>query len=1010
MTGPVMRLPEGGRIDRSSPLSIRFNGRSLRAYPGDTLASALLANGVHLVSRSFKYHRPRGILSAGAEEPNALVQVGEGRARTDPNLRATQVAVYDGLVAASQNAWPSVGADIGVINDLVSPLIPSGFYYKTFMGPGKAWMQYEKVIRSAAGLGRCPSEPDPDHYDQRWAHCDVLVIGGGPAGLCAALAAGRAGARVILVDEQEELGGCVLSEPETTRFGDAPATTRVAETVQALAEMPEVTVLPRTLAFGYYTQNLVGLLERVTDHIAPGRVGDGVPRQRLWKVRAREVVLATGAIERHLAFPDNDRPGIMLAGAVRTYLNRFAVKAGDTAVVFTNNDTAYRTAFDLRRAGVGVSAIVDTRPAGAGDWARHTAADHGIAVLNGYTIVGTAGRNHVRQARAMRLSPDGRSVQPGMETVLDCDLLAMSGGWNPTVHLFSQARGKLRFDEALGSFVPALAPTGQAVRCVGGCSGSLGLGAAMADGLKAGADAARAAGFDSIAPVAPPVAEPDPAPIRLIWSLPSDRPDKPSKTFVDYQNDVTAKDLKLAIREGYSSVELVKRYTTTGMGTDQGKIGNVTALGIVADAVGATIPEIGATTYRPPYTPVTFGAIAGRGVKALYDPIRRTPMHACHEALGAVFENVGQWKRAWYYPKAGEDMHAAVNREVAAARQKLGVMDASTLGKIDIQGPDAAEFLNRIYTNAWHTLKIGRCRYGLMLGEDGMVMDDGVTSRLSETHFHMTTTTGGAAAVMAWLENWLQTEWPDLKVFLTSVTEQWAVASVCGPASREILAALGTDIDLSADAFPHMSVREGQVAGVPARVFRISFTGELGFEINVPAAYGAALWDAVMAAGAPHGITPYGTEAMHVLRAEKGFIIVGQDTDGTVTPIDLGMDWIVSKKKDFLGRRSLARSDSVRPDRKMLVGLLTQDPDVVLDEGAQIIASRDIPAPPVPMLGHVTSSYFSPSLGRSIALALVKAGRSRQGETLFVAGEDGTIPVTVSSPVFFDTEGARLHA
>ena len=1009
MTGPVMRLHEGGRIDRTRRLGFSFNGRKLHGYAGDTLASALLANGVHLVGRSFKYHRPRGILSAGVEEPSALIQLGDAADRTDPNMRATQVELFEGLSARSQNAWPVVEADVGVINDVLSPFFPAGFYYKTFMGPGKAWMQYERVIRSAAGLGRSPSEPDPDIYDQKWMTVDVLVVGGGAAGLAAARAAGQAGARVMLVDEQAELGGWLLSESPDRLIDGQPAADWLRETVAAVQSMPEVTVLPRTTAFGYYTQNFVGALERVSDHLPPGSARPGVPRQRLWKIRAREVVLAAGAIERHLAFPDNDRPGIMLAGAGRAYLGRYAVKVGDRVLVFANNDSAYQSASALAAANVQVMGVVDTRPApGAGAMA--AMADAGIPVWSGHTVVGTRGRSQVREARAMRLTPDGKSVVPGAEVVVACDALLMSGGWTPSTHLFSHARGTVRFDDEIGAFVPDRAPSAQAVQVVGAANGVFSLGGALSEGGLAGARAARQAGFDGPDPVAPAVDDPAEAPARHLWLLPSAQSDKPGRVFVDYQNDVAAKDLKLALREGYVSVEHVKRYTTTGMGTDQGKIGNVTALGIVADTLNLSIPSIGATTYRPPYSPVTFGAIAGRTVGSLYDPIRRTPMHVWHQANGAAFENVGQWKRAWYYPRAGEEMHDAVNREVKAAREALGIFDGSTLGKIDIQGPDAAEFLNRVYTNAWLKLGVGRCRYGLMLGEDGMVMDDGVTSRLGDNHFHMTTTTGGAAAVMAWLENWLQTEWPELKVYLTSVTEQWAVISLCGQKARDVLDGLVEGIDLSAEAFPHMSVRAGRICGVPLRLFRISFTGELGFEINVPASHGLDVWQAVMKAGEAHGITPYGTETMHVLRAEKGFIIVGQETDGTVTPQDLGMDWIVSKKKDFIGRRSLSRSDTAREGRKQLVGLLTQDPAVLLEEGAHLIGTDTISAPPVPMLGHVTSSYHSPNVGRSIALAMLKDGRNRMGQTLYVAMPDNrTIPVSVVKPVFFDPEGTRQN-
>ncbi|MEE8270779.1 MAG: sarcosine oxidase subunit alpha family protein, partial [Alphaproteobacteria bacterium] len=873
MTAQPFRADTGGRIDRSSPLGFTFNGKRYRGYAGDTLAAALLANGVHLVGRSFKYHRPRGIVSAGAEEPNALVQLDAGGGRSDPNMRATQVELYDGLAAASQNCWPSVERDVGAVSDLMSPLFPAGFYYKTFMWPAGLWMTYERVIRRAAGLGVAPRDPDPDRYDHMYAQCDVLVAGGGPAGLAAALAAGRSGARVILADEQADLGGALLAEPaDGDTIGRRPAEAWAAAARGELAGMAEVRLLPRTTVLGYYHGNFLAMLERVTDHLPPDTAAAGVPRQRLWKVRAQRVVLATGAIERPLVFADNDRPGIMLAGAARTYLNRYGVRPGSRAVVVTNNDSAYRTALDLHAAGVAVPAVIDLRPRTEGDLPNRVRAA-GIAIEAGYAVVATDGRKRVDRVRARQLSPDGTAIAGGPESAIDCDLLCVSGGWNPTVHLFSQSRGTVRFDPAIASFVPGR--SFQPERSAGACNGTFALAGCLAEGFAAGAEAARQAGFKARKPRTPAVVEATEAAPRPLWLVPTDRPAGRVKAFVDQQNDVTAQDLALALREGYRSVEHVKRYTTTGMGTDQGKTGNVNALGIIADAIGATVPEVGATTFRPPYTPTTFGAIAGRGVREMYAAVRTTPMHTWHQANGAVFENVGQWKRPWYYPQGDESMADAVAREVKAARSGVGVLDATTLGKIDIQGRDSAELLDRIYTNAWSKLGVGRCRYGLMLGEDGMVMDDGVTTRLGENHFHMTTTTGGAARVMAWLEEWLQTEWPELQVRLTTVTEQWAVLSLAGPDTRRLLATLCDDIDLDGAAFPHMAMREGHVVGAPARVFRISFTGELSYEVNVPASYGLAVWQAVVDAGRSYDLTPYGTEAMHVLRAEKGFVIVG---------------------------------------------------------------------------------------------------------------------------------------
>jgi sarcosine oxidase subunit alpha len=1001
----MTRLAGGGRIDRARALSFTFDGKSYRGFAGDTLASALLANGVHLVGRSFKYHRPRGIMTAGAEEPSALIQLERPGGRTDPNLRATEIELYDGLAAESQNRWPSLGFDVGAANDLLSPFLPAGFYYKTFLWPASWWSKvYEPFIRRAAGLGRSPTRPDPDRYLHRHAHCDVLVVGAGPAGLMAALAAGRAGARVILVEREAELGGSLLSESGALadfdgREGDAWLQAVAAE----LAAMPEVTVLRRTNAFGYLDHNYLVLHERVTDHLPlpPAKQ----PRQRLWRVRAKQVVLCTGAIERPLVFHGNDRPGVMLAGAARTYLNRFAVLPGSRAVVFTNNDSAYAAALDLARAGVAIEAIVDLRPRPDG-LLPAAAAAAGLPIRRGAAVVGTDGRLRVSRAWVSPMLPDGARA-PGEPLALRCDCLLVSGGWNPTVHLFSQSRGRLRFDEAAAAFVPS--QSFQPERSAGAAKGSLLLADCLTEGASAGAAAAADAGHAGVAPTPPAVREPVQAPLLPTWAVPSHVPQARAKAFVDFQNDVTAKDLGLAVREGFQSIEHVKRYTTTGMGTDQGKTSNVNALAIVADKRGIPIEAVGTTTFRMPYTPVTFGALAGPHGGELFDPIRRTPSHDWATAQGAVFEDVGNWKRARYFPRRGEDMHAAVLRECRAVREGVGLFDASTLGKIDLQGKDSAEFLNRIYSNAWMKLEVGRCRYGLMLRDDGMVFDDGVTARLGPGHFHMTTTTGGAARVLAWLEEWLQTEWPHLEVYCTSVTEQWAAMAVVGPKAREVLRAASTDIHLANESLPHLAFATGTVAGIPARLFRISFSGEIAYEVNVPWGYGAALWEALWAAGQGFGITAYGTESMHVLRAEKGYIIVGQDTDGTVTPYDLGMDWIVSKAKpDFIGKRGLRQAGVAAEGRKQLVGLLTVDPAEVLEEGAQIVASAQPGTPPVPMIGHVTSSYLSPSLGRSIALALVRGGHGLHGQTVHVPMPGRVIAARVTKPVFFDPEGSRL--
>ena len=992
----VYRLPNGGRIDRAKPIALRFNGSVIDAYQGDTVASALLANGIHFVARSFKYHRPRGILSHGSAEPNALLEVNRGRGRADPNNRASVIDAFDGLAVSSQNHWPSLDFDVGAVNDLLSPVFVAGFYYKTFMWPRSFWSRlYEPRIRAAAGLGRAPEIADPERYQHRHAHCDVLVIGAGPAGLAAALAASETGKRVILVDEQTEPGGSLLHDVTST-IGGAPAHAWASDAVATLDARENVTILPRTTALGYYNHNHIALVERVTDHLADP--SPKLPRERLWQVRAKRVVLATGSHERPLVFADNDRPGIMLAESIRVFVNRYAVAPGRNIVFATSCSSAYAAAVDARDAGLAVT-MVDLRlEADCGPEVADLRA-RGCQVLTGHTVVGSTGRKRVSGLIVAPILSDGRV---GARHTIPCDCVGMSGGWTPAVHLFSQSRGKLRFDPAIDAFVPGT--SAQAERSAGAANGAYDLSECLRQGWIAGAEASENLSRREFE------ATPSLTGFQPVRVLPSDRDANRARAFIDFQNDVTAKDIKLAVREGFESIEHVKRYTTTGMATDQGKTSNMNALGLVAGVLDRPIPAVGTTTFRPPYTPVTFGAFVGPNRDRLFDPIRTTPIHQWAADRGAVFENVGLWKRAWYFPQAGEDMHAAVARECKAVRSGVGIFDASTLGKVEVVGPDAAEFMNRIYTNAWLKLEPGKCRYGLMLKEDGYIMDDGVVARLAHNRFHVTTTTGGAPRVLAHMEDFLQTEWPNLKVFLTSITEQYAVIAVQGPKAREVIAPLVADIDLSNDAFPHMSVRTGFICGVPCRLFRVSFTGELGYEINVPADYGQAVWEAVFERGQAFGITPYGTETMHVLRAEKGFIIVGQETDGTVTPDDVGLSGLVAKTKtDFVGKRSLGRPDLVAAGRKQLVGLTTADSNEVLEEGAQIVADPEQPIP-MRMLGHVTSSYWSSNCERSIALALVAGGRTRMGQRLYVTTPTGFVAVKVCEPIFFDPTGERVHA
>ena len=994
------RLPVGGRIDRRKVVTFYFNGKSCQGYEGDTVASGLLANDVHLVARSFKYHRPRGIVGAGAEEPNALLQVGDG-AYSTPNLRATQVEIHEGLKVYSVNCWPSPSFDMLSVLGLFSAFFPAGFYYKTFMHPKRFWSFYERWIRKAAGFGVVNTKPDPDRYEKINAWCDVLVAGGGPAGISAALIAAQSGARVILADEQAELGGGLLKskDKETQQW--------LTDSLAELVKHPEVTLLPRCTVAGYYDQNFLVMNERVTDHLKESP--ENQVRQRVWRVRTRQVVLATGAIERPLVFGNNDIPGVMLSSAVSTYINRYAVMPGNRAVVFTNNDLAYPVVEEFLEAGGKVEALVDPRSAPGGRWPDFLK-DNGVKVFSESVVVDVTGPKRVRGVQIAQLK-DGVRI-PGTSKLVRCNLLIMSGGFSPAIHLHGQSGGKAKYNDTIASLVPGMAV--QDERSAGAANSVFNLTDAIRDGYEAGAFAVSKAGMTP-----PEFSEPKRLPensdtletIYPLWQIPKDRKRTAAKRFVDFQNDTSADDILLAAREGYQSIEHVKRYTALGFGTDQGKLGNINGMAILAQTLNQSPADTGTTTFRPMYTPVPFGALAGMELgPQLYDPIRKTAMHEWHVSQGAEFENVGQWKRPWYYPKSGESMQQAVNRECVAVRKQVGILDASTLGKIEVYGPDATEFLNRIYTNAWNTLQVGACRYGLMLGEDGMVMDDGVSAKLADNHYYMTTTTGGAAHVLAWMEQWRQTEWPEMQVYFTSVTDQWAVISIAGPKARELLNQCTSGLDTSNSDFSFMSFREAQCAGVAARIFRVSFTGELSYEINVPANYALHVWEEVFRCGQQFGITPYGTETMHVLRAEKGFIIVGQDTDGSVTPVDLGMNWIVSKKKDFLGKRSLFRSDCIRNNRKQLVGLETEDPKFVLPEGAQLIEDKNASRFPIPMIGHVTSSYWSENLQRSIALAVVKGGRSRMGTRIFsrlISGE--TVPATIRSPIFYDPEGERQN-
>ncbi len=1010
----VNRIPGGRCVDYDTGLAFTFNGRAYQGLKGDTLASALLANGVDVLARSFKYGRQRGIVAAGAEEPNAILQVGavhntshntanDKQATWSPNVRATQQLLFDGLVCRSLSGGWSLA---GLAGRLFSRLMPPGFYYKTFMFPGFMWRFYEYFMRRAAGLGTAPAVSDPDIYDHLNHHCDLLIVGAGPAGLAAALAAGKSGARLLVLDDQAQMGGCLLHS--NSKINGLDASAWLAQTIAALTRLDNVVLLPMTTAVGYHDHNFIVAHERRAASL-PASNQPRLSRERLHRIRARQVVLATGAQERPLVFSNNDLPGCMQASAVSIYIHRYGVLPGRRLVLMTTNDHGYQAALDWHSAcatGQGsVVAIVDTRP--ATDTPVNTplvqaARSAGIRIITGSAVIEATGSGRVTGVKVAAIDALGRSVTGKVETIR-CDTLASSGGWSPVVHLTCHTGTRPIWRDEYGCFVPG--KTIQAQHCAGAITGLMTLSSALAQGAEAGRVAAGLTGHVAGASDIPQTEAITEAPPIQLFHVPHTKStSRAPKQFVDFQLDVSAADIELATREGFTSIEHVKRYTALGFGTDQGKLGNVAGVAIAARALGQSIAATGTTMFRPNYTPISFGSVAGRVCGELFDPIRYTAIQPWHEQQGARFENVGQWWRPWYYPRPGESMQDSLHRECLAVRQRVGILDASTLGKIDIQGPDAREFLNRVYTNAWLKLPVGQCRYGLMCGEDGMVIDDGVTAALGDNHFLMHTTTGGAAQILEWLELWQQTEWPELEVYFNSVTDQWTTAAITGPRSRDLLQGL-TDIDLS--GFPFMHWRAGKVAGIPARVFRVSFTGELTYEVNVQANYGLRLWQTLVTQGEPYGITAYGTETMHILRAEKGFVIVGQDTDGSVTPDDLGMGWAVAKQKRFsaLGKRGMAREDCQRTGRKQLVGLLPLNPEEVLQEGAQLVADPAQSA----MAGHVTSSYYSATLGRSFALALVQDGRKRVGETIYSPGVKAVSAAKICAPVFYDPEGERQN-
>ena len=999
------RIPNLGRfLNRDAPKIFTFNGKSFNGFQGDTLASSLLANDQMMVGRSFKYHRPRGIMASGAEEPNALMNMGHG-ARFEPNQRSTTTELFDGLKADSQNHWPSLKYDVGVINNYVSRVLPAGFYYKTFMFPRVAWKNvFEPIVRRSAGLGKPTKERDADRYEHFYYFTDILIIGGGIAGLQATLAAASSGAKTLLIEQTANWGG--RAPVDGAEIAGKPAQDWIDETLAKLKTMKNVTIRNRIMGAGVYDHGYALGYEQVTDH----QPETDAPRHRLWRIRAKQIITATGAIERSLSFAGNDIPGVMLASAVRDYLLSWGVAVGQRTVIVTNNDDAYRTAIALKEAGLEVPAIIDARASVEGDLPKQARA-LGIEIYQGRAIAKVKGGRRVTGVAISLQSGDG-----GARQEIKCDCVAMSGGFSPVVHLWSHCGGKLNWinDQAHFAPDPKRPPTGDDglgfVSTAGIASGAMDTPDVLANANKAGKVAAKAAGFTPKRTGAPNARATAEAPMAPVWIMPAKATQQlRANMWLDFQNDVKVSDVQLAAQEGYESVEHTKRYTTLGMATDQGKLSNINGLAVLSDALDQPIPQTGTTTFRPPYTPISMGAIAGEARGEIFQPLRRTPMHDWHEKQGAYMEPVGHWRRPYCYPRGAESHQEAVTREVNNTRQAIGLLDASTLGKLIVKGPDADKFLDMLYTNMMSTLKPGRCRYGLMCSENGFLMDDGVVARIDDETFLCHTTSGGADNIHGWMEEWLQTEWWDWKVYVANVTEQFAQVAVVGLKARMLLEKMG-GMDVSREALTFMGWADGNIGGFDVRVYRISFSGELSYEISVPASQGRAFWDKLLETGKEFGIMAYGTEALHIMRAEKGFIMIGDETDGTVIPQDLGLQWAISKKKhDFLGKRAQQREHMASPDRWQLVGLQTLD-ESVLPDGAYALAKGENANDQRNMQGRVTSTYHSPTLNRGIAMGLVLHGPDRMGEIIEFGCTDGTtIEAEIVDPVFYDKDGEKQN-
>jgi len=993
------RLDKSGYINRSKKISFKFNRKKYFGYEGDTLASALLANGVHLVGRSFKYHRPRGFLGAGVDEPNAQVQLYSG-AKTEPNATATTIELVEGLVAKSQNCWPSVSFDFGAINNFLSKFFPAGFYYKTFMWPKSFWYKiYEPIIRKAAGLGVAPLKPDPDRYEHIFEYCDVLVVGSGPSGLASALAAAKNGARVILAEDKPRFGGTLLTDEVT--IGNKKGKDWADDVITQLNSMPNVIVKNRSQVFGYYDHNMMVMVERTKDHIEKPK--KFTPRQKLWYIRAKEVIVSTGSIERPLVFGNNDRPGIMLASAAKEYIKVYGVLVGKKPIIFTNNDSGYDTAIEFKKNGV-EPLVLDVR-SNSDSSVVQEAKNLNIKIKFSHGVVNTKGYLKVGSATVGKLNNEKSSYE-NFENI-ECDCICVSGNWTPTVHLSSQSGNKLKFDENVNAFVPNKSRQNETT--IGSANGSYTLKETLTQGFNKGYNLSNKINGKNFKVDTPPSNERSYGKQDKFWCMPLPK-NKNYKRCVDFQNDVYVSDVELAVREGFRSIEHVKRYTTLGMATDQGRTSNLNGLQLVSNIEKKIVPEVGHTTFRPPYTPVTIGAIVGREVGKNYRPTRKSPMHSWHKNNNAVFVDAGLWLRPRYYKQDNETLAEAAIREATNVRNNVGVCDVTSLGKIDIKGTDSAEFLNRIYTNAWKKLPVGKARYGVMLREDGVVFDDGTTTRVSENHYHMTTTTAQAVNVLSHLEYYLQVVWPELNVNVLSITEQWAGVAIAGPNSRNLLSKIFSDTDVSNESIPFMGFKEADLFGVPSRIFRISFSGELAYELNVESGYGMFMWEKIMELGKEMNIEPYGTEALSTLRIEMGHV-AGSEIDGRVIASDLSLEGMLSKKKDFIGKRSLYREAFLNPEREKIVGVIPVDKKTMIPEGSHLVSSYNT-ALPNPKLGHISASCWSVEYNNPFSLAILKDGKKRIGDKLYALSplKNKTIPVEIVSSHYVDPKGERVRS